>query len=176
MAVVRIGECDLQECQQCGGLWVEQSAFQHVCEQKDEQQAVLGMATPVSDALAGKSKEVSRLYIPCPECGNLMNRMNFAGCSGVIIDWCRQHGSWFDHQELRQIVTFIREGGLRKSREREIEKVQEETRRLRQQERDLAAKGIRQGETIQVGGNWKDDHQLLSDILSAIWKGLPEKH
>jgi len=46
---------------------------------------------------------------------------------------------------------------------------------LRQQERDLAVKSMRQGEVGQVGGNWKDDHQLLSDILAAIWKGLPEK-
>ena len=48
MDVVRVGTCDLRECRKCGGVWVEKSAFQQICEQKEEQQAVLGLASPVS--------------------------------------------------------------------------------------------------------------------------------
>ena len=41
-----------------------------------------------------------------------MNRVNFARCSGVIVDVCRGHGTWFDRDELSGIVQFIRGGGL----------------------------------------------------------------
>ena len=61
----------------------------------------------------------------CPECGKLMNRKNFSGCSGVVLDWCREHGSWFDRNELQQIVAFIRNGGLHKARELEQLQIKE---------------------------------------------------
>ena len=45
-----------------------------------------------------------------------MNRVNFARCSGVIVDICKQHGTWFDRDELSRIVEFIHGGGLNASR------------------------------------------------------------
>ncbi len=69
-------------------------------------------------------------YLPCPECGALMNRVNFARCSGVVTDVCREHGSWFDRGELRGIVEFIRGGGMSVAREREVLRLEEERRRL----------------------------------------------
>jgi Zn-finger nucleic acid-binding protein len=47
------------------------------------------------------------------------------GCSGIVLDWCREHGTWLDRGELQKIITFIKNGGLRKAREREIEDPQE---------------------------------------------------
>jgi hypothetical protein len=47
-----------------------------------------------------------------------MNRVNFARCSGVVLDVCRRHGTWFDMQELHRIVHFIRAGGLDDARDR----------------------------------------------------------
>lgn len=34
--------------------------------------------------------------------------------SGIIIDVCRDHGIWFDENELTQLLRWIREGGLSK--------------------------------------------------------------
>ena len=171
---VEVGGIDLGECQRCGGVWVDKSAFQKICEDREEQEAVLGMALPVVAESLEKAGPGHRMYIPCPCCGNLMNRLNFAGCSGVVIDWCKQHGSWFDYQELGQIVNFIRDGGLKKSRERELEKIREESQRLKEQERHLVFQQSRQSEGFDMSSVSKQDHELLSDILSAIWKGIPK--
>ena len=70
-------------------------------------------------------------YRPCPACDELMNRFNFAGCSGVILDACRPHGVWFDADELRRIVEFIRGGGLDVARGKELQTLELERRRLR---------------------------------------------
>ena len=70
-------------------------------------------------------------YFPCPQCGQLMNRMNFARCSGVIVDVCRGHGSWFDRDELRAIIEFIRAGGLQLSRQKEKFEIESERKQLR---------------------------------------------
>ena len=48
-----------------------------------------------------------------------MHRVNFGKCSGVIVDICRPHGTWFDANELHHIVEFIRAGGLEQARSRE---------------------------------------------------------
>ena len=49
-------------------------------------------------------------------------RKNFGKISGVIIDRCGKHGVWLDAGELEKIQHFIADGGLDKSRDREIEK------------------------------------------------------
>jgi Zn-finger nucleic acid-binding protein len=64
-------------------------------------------------------------YAPCPICKNLMNRLNFAHTSGVIVDVCTSHGTWFDSDELRRVLEFISAGGLEAARARELRKTPE---------------------------------------------------
>jgi Zn-finger nucleic acid-binding protein len=63
-----------------------------------------------------------------------MNRVNFARCSGVVVDVCKGHGTWFDRNELQRIIDFIRGGGLTVSRSREKRELEEERQRLRQEQ------------------------------------------
>ncbi len=60
-----------------------------------------------------------------------MNRVNFAHCSHVVVDVCIQHGTWFDRDELRRIVEFIRAGGLDQARAREVARLEQERRELK---------------------------------------------
>lgn len=59
-----------------------------------------------------------------------MNRVNFASCSNVVVDVCKTHGTWFDQDELRRIVEFIRGGGLEKARSKQIEELERQKREL----------------------------------------------
>jgi Zn-finger nucleic acid-binding protein len=54
-----------------------------------------------------------------------MNRVNFGKVSGVIVDVCRAHGTWFDGGELTRVVSFAAFGGLTKARRREEEEKKE---------------------------------------------------
>jgi Zn-finger nucleic acid-binding protein len=141
LALVTVGKHSLHACDRCGGLWVDKNSFQDICAREEEQEAVLGFQTEAKPMAVAQARKPGRAYIPCPECGKLMNQKNFSGCSGVVLDWCRDHGSWFDKGELQQIVTFIREGGLRKAREREQSRLQEQESRLRMEQCQMAALG-----------------------------------
>jgi Zn-finger nucleic acid-binding protein len=44
---------------------------------------------------------------------------------------CKAHGVWLDHGEIDKILSFIRGGGLERARRRQIEKLEDERRRLR---------------------------------------------
>jgi Zn-finger nucleic acid-binding protein len=132
---LKIDATTIRECLLCGGFWASVETFENLCADKEQQSAVInyaaakprdpGAATPIS-------------YIPCPECSQLMNRSNFARSSGVIIDLCKQHGVWFDADELPKIIDFIDQGGLAHSREKEKIALQEERGRLRDEQRKLA--------------------------------------
>src|SRR2546430_3358418 len=107
LSSIPLGTMALVECENCMGLWVEVAAFEKICADREEQSAVLGTASPAPAHQARSSAMESVHYVPCPQCGQLMNRINFARCSGVIVDICKGHGTWFDRDELSGIVQFI---------------------------------------------------------------------
>ena len=122
MEAVVVGKTSLRECTKCEGLWLDAAAFQEVCEDREKQAAVLGMVTSTQPGEAGDWENVR--YLPCPICNGLMNRVQFAKCSHVIVDVCKSHGTWFDKDELRRIVEFIRAGGIEKSRAEEMDELE----------------------------------------------------
>jgi len=128
MSQVTIGTTAVHECERCFGLWLDVASFEKICADREQQSAVLGFASQDPVQPANDSNKVK--YVPCPVCSQLMNRMNFARCSGVIVDICKQHGTWFDRDELSRIVEFISGGGLEAARVREKEDIKEERRRL----------------------------------------------
>jgi Zn-finger nucleic acid-binding protein len=131
LKAVIIGNTNLRECAQCEGIWADADALQKICTDREQQAAVLGVAGTLP-AAAEVNVEEHIHYLPCPVCQQLMNRVNFAHCSHVIVNVCKRHGTWFDKDELRQMVEFIRAGGLEESRSREIAELEEERRRGRE--------------------------------------------
>jgi Zn-finger nucleic acid-binding protein len=127
MEKVLIGKTQLEECPQCEGVWADADSVRQICADSEQQSAVLGMAQSTPAPTTG-DVDLHIHYIPCPVCKNLMNRINFAHCSNVIVNVCNQHGTWFDKDQLRRIVEFIRSGGLEKMRTREFEELEDRRR------------------------------------------------
>jgi Zn-finger nucleic acid-binding protein len=123
MQAVVIGKTHLEECPHCEGLWADADAVREICTDREEQAAVLGMPNPQSPQSVGFEEHIH--YIPCPVCKELMNRVNFAHCSNIIVNVCNNHGTWFDKDELRRLVEFIRAGGLDKCRAQQIEELEQ---------------------------------------------------
>ena len=172
MTLVQLGASQLSECRSCGGVWVSKDSFEKICQDREQQETVLGR--PVVEIVAPEAAgKLRRVYVPCPVCKKLMNRMNFAGCSGVVIDWCREHGTWLDHTELPQIIAFIRGGGLRKARDREKEMLHAESSRLRMKELQLAAKERRLPRDVSTV-SWNNDSDSLMDLLASMWQSLKD--
>jgi Zn-finger nucleic acid-binding protein len=48
----------------------------------------------------------------CPLCQAVMQRSAFGKTSGILVDVCAAHGTWFDRGELEQVIDFVRAGGL----------------------------------------------------------------
>jgi Zn-finger nucleic acid-binding protein len=105
------GETTLHDCQGCGGQFVRNSDLA-VMIQRHEARRVglptkLRKENPLSQAVT---------YVPCPVCKELMMRRNFGKISGIIVDVCTSHGTWFDTGELPRILAFVGSGGMEHSR------------------------------------------------------------
>lgn len=112
-------------CPKCGGLWLDRGKFHRATRKMN----VYEHYKEKGEYFRGPTKDPLE-YIPCVRCGEIMNRKNFARISGVIIDECGDHGVWLDPDELEKIRHFIADGGLDRSRDRDIENVKIELKEL----------------------------------------------
>jgi Zn-finger nucleic acid-binding protein len=129
MRWIQVGAVDLLECDRCDGTWIEADSFDRLCRDRESRAAALGISSHPPRAASERPEQVR--YRPCPRCGKLMNRMNFARLSGAVVDVCRGHGTFLDRGELQQIVRFVDGGGLDRARAAERDELREEERRLR---------------------------------------------
>lgn len=132
------GAVGYSECPRCAGLFLKREAFEAVTKDADTR-AKVRLAEPpveaVQTAPVAPGKRASGAfpavkYRSCPSCAKLMNRSNYGGGSGIVLDACRDHGLWFDRGELAAIVAFLEKGGWDRIRAREREKLSEEVRNL----------------------------------------------
>ena len=102
----------IERCERCYGLFFDVG----------EVQAFLDAS--VSPAFSVNLREIVRInedrgstlnrpvrYIKCPECGELMNRVNYGAMSGVVIDQCKEHGVWLDNGELVHLMEWKKANG-----------------------------------------------------------------
>ena len=153
----------LDECASCGGVWIDHAAFERICDDAEAQADALNMLGPSK----GTTERGVR-YVKCPLCDKHMTRRNYARQSGVIIDVCPAHGLWFDHDELRRIVEFIRTGGLEAAREAEAKRRAEEAQREAE-----AAKAERAGSEYRINGGFarRADSRAVR-LLEVLLDGL----
>jgi Zn-finger nucleic acid-binding protein len=121
----------LLNCRKCGGQFVEHALLRTLLETHEQ----TGQAFSDAPYQRPPKAHVERVhYRPCAVCEQRMNRKNFGGASGVIVDVCARHGTWFDAGELPQVLAFVKSGGLVRERARELERQRES----RSHERDQA--------------------------------------
>lgn len=139
LAVIEIAGVTLRECGRCAGVWSDTDTFETICREKENQSAVISKLNEIKRP----DETVPVRYVPCPDCGELMNRSNFARISGVIIDTCKPHGLWFDATELPRIIEFIDKGGLDTARRKEKLQISEERARLKDEQFKAAVDRLR---------------------------------
>ncbi|MEM9158600.1 MAG: zf-TFIIB domain-containing protein [Verrucomicrobiota bacterium] len=101
----------VDRCPQCDGLFFDPNELQYIIKH-----SVQNVFQPNKKRLAALRQNIpqsrrSRHYIPCPVCKTLMNSMSYGYKSGIIVDYCRDHGFWLDSGELRHLLEWAKAGG-----------------------------------------------------------------
>lgn len=164
------GEISILECNRCAGMWLGHDAFQHALQQAEEHQPQAGWfdAGPARQGdVDVEPPDGGRRYRPCAVCSQLMPKKQF-GNSGVVIDHCKEHGVWFDADELSRILGWVHRGGCAEfARKQTVENADEDkAKRLGQ-----ALMGKRR-KRMEVSPWTSDDHSesLLEDVIRWLFR------
>jgi Zn-finger nucleic acid-binding protein len=96
MIVLELDQVEIDHCTKCGGIWLDCGEMEQLFEDRKQADALIN-----SFKTRENTKENLRL---CPICLKMMEKA--AGSSEIIIDRCpRQHGLWFDKNELQMILS-----------------------------------------------------------------------
>ena len=154
-----VGDHQPLECPICCGLFVDATDLDTMISDQEKN-------VGASEGLAGEQPVKAELdrqkvvYVKCPVCDKIMNRLNYGRLSGVIIDYCRDHGYWLDAGELEKIAKWVATGGLVKKRQQEIDD-------LKQQKARLSSSAIASGGFYSGG-----DGEMREDTYLAAGAGL----
>ncbi len=167
-----LGDRGIHECSACGGIFVDHASLARIVNERGESGPL-----PVKDARPFERArqplaETEVRYLKCPQCHQAMNRTNFGRKSGVVVDVCKSHGTWFDAGELTQAVEWVAGGGLAlvKAQAAATAKDAERTQRLNkaQAEVQVAMMNESMRETRDLGRRVS----LTEDLVDAAIRAL----
>jgi len=104
-------DVEVDYCATCKGVWVDPVEEKDILKIKpevftiDELKRLRKLYRPLL-------KVDKSGYVPCPVCKELMWRRNWGTYSGVIVDRCEKHGTWYDSGEMEKIREFVALGGI----------------------------------------------------------------
>lgn len=107
-----LGGGHVHVCARCAGLFVERGSLDPLSSDGPAAVAARELAVRLEQ---DRSEQVdgSRVgYLSCPACAQGMARRNFERVSGVMVDVCANHGTWFDGGEWVRATEFLAGGGL----------------------------------------------------------------
>ena len=110
LAVAQSGDGVLLTCHTCGGVWLDIPTLEQLAAERQREAEMLARyRRELHDARALELAVLHKLN--CPRCAVAMMRFEYGGTSCVHIDACREHGIWFDRDELARVMQFVRAGG-----------------------------------------------------------------
>lgn len=128
LVVEDYADTPLDECTQCGGVFVEAWILDKLVAARE---ARMSLAISLPDRPL--HRETAVRYLRCPRCSTQMNRKIFGRSSGIVVDVCKDHGMWFDPGELAAVITFIESGGLERAKQRAEQERADELRKQKTQ-------------------------------------------
>ena len=105
MAVLELHGVEIDYCFSCGGIWLDSGELEELIGDEKKSDEIIQLFKDVT--LTNKEKKR-----PCPICGKAMKKVEVQLENPVIIDKCpKEHGIWFDKDELLKIVNSVNAEG-----------------------------------------------------------------
>jgi len=97
MLVLELHQIEMDYCQVCGGIWLDEG----------ELELLLGDAGEKEKLMASFSADIENpeKRHRCPVCSKRMNKVLVGRNNKVLLDKCKKnHGFWFDEGELHEVI------------------------------------------------------------------------
>ncbi len=111
ISLKEISDFTIERCSECMGLFFDPDELNMLLDSSVAQVYSINLRKIWEmNQMEVTTPERSAVYIKCPICQGVMNRVNFGVRSGVVIDQC-VHGVWLDSGELRKLLEWRKAGG-----------------------------------------------------------------
>ena len=161
-----VGDVVIDECGGCAGVFLDKLAIERVVTDRRQAraEALLGALQRGDAPLV----PAGRMYVKCPSCRVVMNRKQFATGARVVVDVCRDHGTFFDAGELPRIIDFVMRGGLEAAERAELQRLRDQARREMQSAQYAAITETR-------SSSYANEHsgrsgQLVAELLLSLFR------
>jgi Zn-finger nucleic acid-binding protein len=114
-----LGRVEADHCPACHGLWLdagEMALFREMAQDED----IAGDVRSLLASLRAPAPPPASGYLKCPVCRNVMNRINFKRSSGILLDRCKSHGTWLDHDDALRLLELMAGDGERELDEKNV--------------------------------------------------------
>ena len=96
MVILELNQVEIDNCFNCGGIWLDGGELEMLIENETERKMLLDSFRVHNEVKEKKYK--------CPACRKKMLKVE-VGKSNIIIDKCpNEHGLWFDKGELENVL------------------------------------------------------------------------
>ncbi len=110
------GQFMISICGTCSGMWMTDPMLKRFeSHYEDIDPTREGAPKPSADTSPSATRLSMEAYRRCPQCAQQMARRSYQRVSGVIVDQCLGHGTWFDPDEFERVIEFLLAGGLARS-------------------------------------------------------------
>lgn len=161
---IDVGENRIEECPRCTAVFVDHDTLARITHRREAEAGLRMDGEHARKPLNPRANEV--VYRPCPDCLKVMNRQNFGRVSGVIVDVCKDHGVFFDPEELTAVLEFVASGGLEKKRSRDLDDAREELRRRRI---DALTEQHKASKMSGAEANWASSGAFITALAGFDW-------
>lgn len=169
-----VGDIVIDECMGCRGMFLDQVAVKRIVtdRQQARAEALLGALPNLENREAlPELRAGGKLYIKCPVCKVVMNRKLFASGTGIVVDICRTHGTFFDTGELPRIIDFVMNGGLEAAQKKELEKMRDQVKRERSRQMPaVSGPGASGGFAMDISQPGHGAGEALVSLLFNLFK------
>lgn len=159
----------IERCLKCMGLFFDPGELNQLLDDSVNQVYSIDLKKIWDMNQMSPQRRGDHFYVPCPVCGELMNRVNFGSRSGVVIDQCK-HGVWLDSGELRKLLEWRKAGG-------QLLHEQIMTERARQEKQKESAHLQRKSMVFSSNATpfsrfdrHSDSGELLTVLAKAVWR------
>ena len=158
----------IERCNSCYGLFFDKDELETMIDSKVKGSRNVDLK--LLQELTENPRYVDVIvYRRCPVCQKHLQRRNFQRASGVIMDECVEHGIWLDPGELRQIMEWVKAGGIKKQKRKEEALASESSASTNRKAKKQSGHYRYQSETESADPRSTHDRNLdLFDMLGEI--------
>lgn len=96
------GPHQMHGCTQCGGVWLCSQGTQQLGQALDR--ALQQTSSQFAQHARAQADQTQRIY--CPACRKALEHGEVSS-QRVVLDWCDEHGTWFDPGELQRVAQAV---------------------------------------------------------------------